>query len=301
MTIRLRSLALIATFVALASPTAAQPTLSHSPAPICWGSADAAGNCVVRLHIAGNVIIEGGTIITQAPDLRPLIHRVREGYGATMTKPELGEALVRIAAEAGPDWGVLLKPGGTNCPSAVGLISCDILVYIPTQQEYDVFGSIDDESGNPGPAHVDFSPVSDRDTGLPVKCGTPGKSGCDMSRVRSVAEGTTTRPKPQPQPRPDVVDHVDPSNITHEDLADDLLELARMVADLKSHVQELRARVELAAAESTNAATRSLTIIELLKGRQVGGLESLPPYKGTTRDVFGRRIEIVSHPCPSCR
>jgi hypothetical protein len=133
------------------------------------------------------------------PNLLPLIQRVRAEYGPTMTVEQVGAAIYRIAREAGPEWGLLLKPHGHGVPSPIGPISADILIHIPEEQEYDAFT---DAGGVTGPVFrkLPFKVGKcfvDPDDGL-TKC-----SGASMDRVRSVS-GDAPAPGPAPIPSPPV-------------------------------------------------------------------------------------------------
>lgn len=119
-------------------------------------------------------------------NLLPLITRIREQYPTPMTHAQIGEAMYRIAVEAGGEWGLLLKPGGSNVPSPIGPISADILVHVPEEQEYDVFSDVDGAG----------TPVFNK---LPFKCGE-GLSGCEMRRVKVVAGQPVPSPTPDPAP-----------------------------------------------------------------------------------------------------
>lgn len=231
-----------------------------------------------------------------------LVAKFRKDYPAKMTLTQVGELVARVAEALGPDWGVLLKTGGTRCPSVVGTISCDILVHIPQEQEYDILVNADGEPGKPQ-ATPAWNALRDRDTGKLVKCGTPGKSGCNMARVRRVAAvPTTPPPAPEPVPAPTPAP-ADPTGITHEDLADDLLQLGLTLEALETsligRLAALEARVETAAAAALSAAQLAADIKSIVSvGTGVPG--ALPPYKGTAR-LGWWTVDVISEPCPECR
>lgn len=129
--------------------------------------------------------------MSEPASILPIIQRIREDYGPLLSNAEVGEATYRVAVAAGPEWGVLLKPHGAGAPSPAGRISLDILVHVPTTQEYDIWQAADGPDEGPGPAVPTFQK-------LPFKVGQH-PSGASMDRVVVVAN----RPEPIPQPVPD--------------------------------------------------------------------------------------------------
>lgn len=219
---------------------------------------------LVGLLVAAALL--AGTPAAAQTSLLPTIRQIRAEYPTPMSAAQLGELLTRTAAAGGPEWGVLLKTRGSRCPSAVGEISCDILVHIPTEWEYDILRD----------AEGDAAPVWQK---LPAKCGTPGLSGCDMARVVAVAAG----PAPDPLPKPDPPAPPVPG---HDPLA------------------ELRARVTVLERQMTGVLLDTADIRKTLAA-EVGNLQKiiaalpaveLPLYRG---NLWG--IGITSRPCPECK
>ncbi|MBI2068707.1 MAG: hypothetical protein HYT67_01195 [Candidatus Yanofskybacteria bacterium] len=63
----------------------------------------------------------------------------RGNYGTPMTPAQLASFLNAVAwKNSSNGWGLLSKPGGTNCPFASGPVSCDILFHKPSGLHYDV-------------------------------------------------------------------------------------------------------------------------------------------------------------------
>src|SRR3954452_4732673 len=77
--------------------------------------------------------------------LLPTLQQLRPEYPTPMSKPQIGELLNRVAwLHRSEGWGVLRKETGNNCPHPSGvLISCDILMYQPTGEIFDVLADSD--------------------------------------------------------------------------------------------------------------------------------------------------------------
>lgn len=73
------------------------------------------------------------------PSLLGTLQAGRAQYPTPMAKAQLGELLTRVASSA-PGWVLLAKPAGNNCPTPMAVfVACDILIYAPSGQGYDVF------------------------------------------------------------------------------------------------------------------------------------------------------------------
>lgn len=97
---------------------------------------------------------------TAQPSLQGDVTKARAAYGAKMTPADVGRMLNAIAWQHRAEgWGVLAKGYGTNCPSPVGPIACDILVHAPSGQHFDVLEDAENlaipQWGNKGP--IDMS------------------------------------------------------------------------------------------------------------------------------------------------
>jgi len=140
-------------------------------------------------------------------DLLSLVTRIRATYPPRMTPEQVGEALCRIAFEAGPRVGVLLKSHGHGVPSPVGTISADILVDREEEQEYDVFV---DAGGTTDPVWQKL-PVKVGKCRINPDTGKEECSGASMANVvpvlvNPVAGGPTP---PEESPEDDFSDDVD--------------------------------------------------------------------------------------------
>lgn len=85
----------------------------------------------------------------------------RAKYGTPMTPQQLSDLLNAVAwnnRDAG--WGLLSKPGGSNCPFASGPIACDILFHRPSGLHYDVLIAADPGTGPATPAWQLVGPMS---------------------------------------------------------------------------------------------------------------------------------------------
>lgn len=122
----------------------------------------------------------------------------RSQYGATMTTVEVGELLNR-AVWGNPDWGLLGKRAGFNCPTPAGVsVSCDYLVHLPTLQGYDVLGDA-------GGASTVQCPTDGNDMTAAIKDGS-------RTFVAAVRPGGSD----QPNTGTDVPPSVPPANLSAE-------------------------------------------------------------------------------------
>src|SRR5688572_26107751 len=94
---------------------------------------------------AGRCVLALGAVFLTTPgsaqtSLIPTLERLRAEYPTPMSSAQIGEYLNRVAWEhRGEGWGLLYKPGGTNCDAPQGLkVSCDVLFHLPTLGLYDV-------------------------------------------------------------------------------------------------------------------------------------------------------------------
>lgn len=193
-------------------------------------------------------------------NLLSVVVTARQDYPTPMEHAQIGELVTRVAHIGGPEWGVLLKPSGSNCPSPVGMISCDIIVHIPTEQEYDI---LTDAEGKGVPSF----------TKLPFRCGQP-PSGCEMARVRAIASAPAP-PSPVPPTPP------------ASDLAAALKRIERLeleLAQVRDHGNITKSQLDIntrSLREQIDADVRDLKL--LIDAIAPGAVDctKLPPYKGT--------------------
>lgn len=91
---------------------------------------------VLWISIFFFVFYTGGVFAQES--LLSTLNALRGEYPAQMSPAQVGELLDRAAGSA-DGWGLLAKPGGTNCPGPGGVtISCDILLHNPSLRYFDV-------------------------------------------------------------------------------------------------------------------------------------------------------------------
>lgn len=187
------------------------------------------------------------------------MHESRPDHRAvTVTVLRQAAASLNAAGIAGGPFGILVKTGGENCDG----YSCDIICSGngSAQRQWDVFAAVHQAS-------------------------TPGWDG-PLSTIAirpcEFVAGVTPSPGPGPTPIPQP--------------AVDLTPVLAKLDALSAQVGALQAKLDASAIDAANAATRALSILDLIKQWPPPGAVTLPPYKGS---LFG--ISIVSKPCPTCK
>lgn len=182
-------------------------------------------------------------------------------------------------ARTDPRWGILRKTSGSN----VDGFSADYLAYClgtPSEQgcagqalHVDIIADAEGADGPPRPSWAPHGPVDE-----------PRISWAYAGRPEEPAPGP---PGPQPQPQP-----IDLSAVLQK-----LDALAQQVTQLQHQLTALQPQMQQAAQESLNAATRALTILDLL--RQPPGPPNLTGVRFKGRNWAGT---VISTYCPEpCR
>jgi hypothetical protein len=132
-------------------------------------------------------VVAAPALAVAQTSLLPTLERIRLQYPTPWANlAQIGEFLNRVAWEHRAEgWGLLRKTGGTRCPAPHGgglEISCDILIYQPTQLHFDV---LIDGTGAGTPTW--------REVGKCDPVFTFG--GCDMARFLLPINGAPTSPK----------------------------------------------------------------------------------------------------------
>lgn len=183
-------------------------------------------------------------------------------------------ATLNDAVVPGGPFGVLVKTGGNQC----GGYSCDIICSGngSAQKQWDVLIG----AGDPGGSRPSWD----------------GPLGTIAVRPCEVVFDTPPAPAPVPAPPAPNPAPEEPGGITHEDLADDLLELGKTIEALERLIVAIGARVDAAAASAASAAQTAADIKGIVSVGAGVPPAALPLYKG---DLWG--IPVISKPCPECR
>lgn len=104
-----------------------------------------------------------GREVSPPPPLGQLsiVQEERAKFGTPLTNDQLSLLLTRIVRRLGPDWGLLRKPGGRNCPYPGGPISCDVIVRRSSPLE--AFDVLADSEGEARPVWSRLEPINEVD------------------------------------------------------------------------------------------------------------------------------------------